>query len=130
MKIRYEFANGEFSEIEVDDSLGELLVDFDRQEYNNDHKETRRHISLDGMDYEGALFAAPADPAVEVLKREELARLLRAMASLSPDQRELVRRVYFENQRIVDIAREQGVDKSAISHRLERIYKKLKKHLE
>ena len=47
MKVRYEFANGEISEIEVDDNLGELLVDFDRQEYNNDHKETRRHISLD-----------------------------------------------------------------------------------
>lgn len=130
MRVRYEFSNGEFSEIEVDDSLGELLVDFDRQEYNNDHKETRRHVSLDGMDYKGALFASPDDPAAEVLKREELARLLRAMEALSPDQRELVRRVYFENQRIVDIAREQGVDKSAISHRLERIYKKLKKHLE
>ena len=39
MKVRYEFVNGEISEIEVDDNLGELLVDFDRQEYNNDHKE-------------------------------------------------------------------------------------------
>ena len=34
-------------------ALGELLIDFDRQQYNNDHKETRRHLSLDGMDYEG-----------------------------------------------------------------------------
>lgn len=31
MKIRYEFVNGKISEIEVDDGLGELLVDFDRQ---------------------------------------------------------------------------------------------------
>ena len=53
MKIRYEFVNGEVSEIEVDDSLGELLVDFDRQQYNNHHKETRRYVFLDGMDYEG-----------------------------------------------------------------------------
>lgn len=129
MRVRYEFANGEFEEIEVDDSLGELLVDFDRQEYNNDHNETRRHVSLDGMDYEGALFASPADPAVEVLKREETARLLRAMESLSPDQRELVRRVYFENQRIVDIAREQGVSEAAIRNRLKKIYAKMKKFL-
>ena len=56
MKVRYEFVNGEISEIEVDDNLGELLVDFDRQEYNNDHKETRRHTSLDGMEYEGEAF--------------------------------------------------------------------------
>ena len=72
MKVRYEFANGEISEIEVEDSLGELLLDFDRQEYNNDHKETRRHISLDGMDYEGELFLSPADTEAEVLQREEL----------------------------------------------------------
>lgn len=130
MRVRYEFSNGEFSEIEVDDSLGELLVDIDRQEYNNDHKETRRHVSLDGMDYEGTLFASPADPAAEVLKREETARLLRAMKSLFPDQRELVLKVYFENQRIVDIAREQGVTKQSVHERLSRALNKIKKFLE
>ena len=130
MRVRYEFSNGEFSEIEVDDSLGELLVDIDRQEYNNDHKETRRHVSLDGMVYEGTLFASPADPAAEVLKREETARLLRAMKSLFPDQRELVLKVYFENQRIVDIAREQGVTKQSVHERLSRALNKIKKFLE
>lgn len=130
MRVRYEFSNGEFEEIEVDDSLGELLVDFDRQEYNNDHKETRRHVSLDGMDYEGALFASHADPEAEVLKREETARLLRAMEALSPDQRELVLKVYFENQRIVDIAREQGVTKQSVHERLSRALNKIKKFLE
>ena len=130
MRVRYEFVNGEFEEIEVDDSLGALLVDCDRQEYNNNNKETRRHVSLEGMDYEGALFASPADPAAEVLKREELARLLRAMEALSPDQRELIRRIYFENQRIVDIAREQGVTKQSIHERISRALNKIKKFLE
>ena len=126
MKIRYEFVTGEFSEIEVDDSLGELLVDFDRQQYNNDHKETRRHVSLDGMEYEGELFASVADTADEVERREELAQLMRAMEALSPSQRELVQKVFFENQKIVDIAREEGVSHAAIHDRLKRIYKKIK----
>ena len=69
MKVRYEFVNGEISEIEVDDNLGELLVDFDRQEYNNDHKETRRHTSLDGMEYEGEAFLSPENTEEQVLKR-------------------------------------------------------------
>ena len=129
MKIRYEFVTGEFSEIEVDDSLGELLVDFDRQEYNNDHKETRRHVSLDGMEYEGELFASVADTADEVERREELAQLMRAMEALSPSQRELVQKVFFENQKIVDIAREEGVSHAAIHDRLKRIYKKIKNNL-
>ena len=40
MKIQYKFAT-ETVTIEVDDRWGELLVDLNRQEYNNDHKETR-----------------------------------------------------------------------------------------
>ena len=124
-----ENVTGEFSEIEVDDSLGELLVDFDRQQYNNDHKETRRHVSLDGMEYEGELFASVADTADEVERREELAQLMRAMEALSPSQRELVQKVFFENQKIVDIAREEGVSHAAIHDRLKRIYKKIKNNL-
>lgn len=129
MKIRYEFVNGEVSEIEVDEGLGELLVDFDRQQYNNDHKETRRHVSLDGMDYEGELFTSVEDTEGELLRREDTARLMEAMEALSPSQRELLLKVYFNGRSLVSIAAEEGVDKSAISHRLERIHKKLKKLL-
>lgn len=129
MKIRYEFVNGEVSEIEVDEGLGELLVDFDRQQYNNDHKETRRHVSLDGMDYEGELFTSAEDTEGELMRREDTARLMEAMEALSPSQRELLLKVYFNGRSLVSIAAEEGVDKSSISHRLERIYKKLKKFL-
>ena len=129
MKISYEFVTGEISEIEVDEHLGGMLLDFDRQQYNNDHKETRRHVSLDGMDYEGELFISAEDTEGEAERREDMARLFSAMAALSPEQRELVEKVYFEEQKISDIAAEEGVDKSAVSHRLERIHKKLKKFL-
>ena len=57
MKITYEFVTGEISEVEVDERLGGMLLDLDRQQENNDQKETRRHVSLDSMDYEGELFA-------------------------------------------------------------------------
>ena len=129
MKVRYEFVTGEFTEIEVDDSLGELLVDFDRQEYNNDHKETRRHVSLNGMEYEGEFFLSEADTEGEVERREELAQLLRAMEALSPAQQKLVWQVFFEKRKIVDIAREEGVSHVAIHDRLKRIYRKIKNNL-
>lgn len=105
VKVRYEFITGEASEIEVDQDFGDLLVDFERQEYNNDHKETRRHVSLDGMDYEGEIFVSGADTESEVESREDISRLYYAMESLSPAQRELVLKVFFERVRIVDIAR-------------------------
>ena len=129
MKITYEFVTGEISEVEVDERLGGMLLDLDRQQYNNEQKETRRHVSLDGMDYEGELFVSAEDTEGEAERREDMARLYSAMEALSPSQRELVEKVYFEERKITDIAREEGVDKSAVSHRLERIHKKLKKIL-
>jgi RNA polymerase sigma-70 factor (ECF subfamily) len=129
MKITYEFVTGEISGVEVDERLGGMLLDLDRQQYNNDQKETRRHVSLDGMDYEGELFASAEDTEGEAVRREDMARLFFAMETLSPSQRELVEKVYFEGRKITDIAAEEGVDKSAVSHRLGRIHKKLKKIL-
>jgi len=129
MKITYEFVTGEISEVEVDERLGGMLLDLDRQQYNNDQKETRRHFSLDGMGYEGELFASAEDTERAVEHREDMARLYSAMEALSPSQRELVEKVYFEERKITDIAREEGVSEAAIRNRLKKIYSRLKKFL-
>ena len=129
MKITYEFVTGEVSEAEVDERLGGMLLDLDRQQYNNDKKETRRHVSLDGMDYEGELFVSAEDTEGEAERREDMARLYSAMEALSPSQRELVKKVYFEERKITDIAREEGASEAAIRNRLKKIYSRLKKFL-
>ena len=129
MKITYEFVTGEVSEVEVDERLGGMLLDLDRQQENNDQKETRRHFSLDGMDYEGELFASAEDTEREVEHREDMARLFSAMEALSPSQRELVEEVYFEERKITDIAREEGVSKQSVHERVQRALKKLEKNL-
>ena len=100
MKITYEFVTGEISEVEVDERLGGMLLDLNRQQENNDRKETRRHFSLDGMDYEGELFASAEDTERAVEHLEEMARLYSAMEALSPSLRELVEKVYFEERKI------------------------------
>ena len=84
MKITYEFVTGEISGVEVDERLGGMLLNLDRQQYNNDQKETRRHVSLDGMDYEGELFASAEDTEGEAVRREDMTRLFSAMEALSP----------------------------------------------
>ncbi len=104
-----------------------VLLDLDRQEDNNDQKEIRRHFSLNGMDYEGELFASAEDTEGEAVRREDMARLYSAMEALSPSQRELVKKVYFEERKITDIAREEGVSEAAIRNRLKQIYSRLKK---
>jgi RNA polymerase sigma factor (sigma-70 family) len=130
MKITYEFVTGEISEAEVDERLGGMLLDLDRQQENNDQKETRRHFSLNGMDYEGELFASAEDTEGEAVRREDMARLYSAMEALSPSQRELVKKVYFEERKMTDIAREEGVTKQSVHERVERALKKLKKNFD
>ena len=114
----------------MDERLGGMLLDLDRQQYNNDQKETRRHFSLDGMDYEGEQFASAEDTEREAVRREDMARLYSAMEVLSPSQRELVEKVYFEERKITDIAREEGVTKQSVHERVERALKKLKKNFD
>ena len=130
MEIKYEFVTGEVLEIEVEDALGEVLLEFDRRERNNDRRETRRHMSLDGMDFEGEWLVSSEDTEGAALCQEDMGRLTRALEMLSPGQRELVLKVYFKGMRIVDIAREEGVGESAVRDRIRRIHKKMKKYLE
>ena len=129
MKIKYEFAN-ETVEIEVDEQWGAILIDLDRQEYNNDHAETRRHCSLDLLTEDGNdWIAGDGDVEQESLDTEDRRKLASAILMLEPRQQKLIHQVFFEGRKCVDIAQEEGVCKSAISHALDRAVKKLKKYL-
>ena len=129
MKIQYKFAS-ETIAIEVSDEWGEILIDLDRQEYNNDHKETRRHYHMEGCVYEGEDFAVE-DPALARLLEDNgpLAKLPSAVASLLPRQRRLINQVFVERKTYVAIAREDGVDESAVRKAVGRALKKLEKLL-
>lgn len=130
MKITYRFVTGEVTVIDVPNEIRAVIVDLDRQEYNNDHKETRRHYSLEGKVYEGMDYAVE-DPGLEALfagpTDEE--RLRAAIQKLDPDQQKMVQAIYFENVSVNDYAAWMGVTQSAISHRLQTAKKKLKKFL-
>ncbi|HML68261.1 MAG TPA: sigma-70 family RNA polymerase sigma factor [Clostridia bacterium] len=130
VKILYRFADGHVEELEVEREIASELKALDRQEYNNTQKETRRHISLSAMEYEDERFAArDADVLEKVLRGIDAEALRRALPMLTPAQQKLVRHIFFLDERPCDIAQAEGVDQSAITHRLERIYRQLKKTL-
>ena len=129
MKIQYKFAS-ETIAIEVSDEWGEILIDLDRQEYNNDHKETRRHYHMEGCVYEGDDFAVEDQVLARLLEDDGLlAKLPSAVASLLPRQRRLINQVFVERKTYVAIAREDGVDESAVRKAVGRALKKLEKLL-
>ena len=64
--------------------------------------------------------------AFENIDKEELRR---AFQFLEPQQKWLIVQIFFNNRTRVDVAKEMGVDESAIRCRLKKIYKKIKKFL-
>lgn len=129
MKIKYEFVTGEISEIEVEDSLGELLVDMDRLEYNVNHKETRRHVLLSAIDPADRFLTAEENLLQDLIDEEDHEKLMAAIRKLQPQQQELLYRVYWKGEKQRDIAKEDGVSERAITGRMQKIYVSLKKFM-
>lgn len=130
MQITYHFPDEDVS-IEVPEEWGAILIAFDEAEARSNRAETRRHSSLEGMEYEGEWFAAPnADVLEKILRRIDSEALRRALPMLTSTQQELVRRVFFLGERPSEIAAEEGVTKQAVQRRLNKIYVRLRKFLE
>jgi RNA polymerase sigma-70 factor (ECF subfamily) len=134
MKIKYQFVTGEVTEVEISEEIGAVIIDLDRQEYNNDHKETRRHESLYKTEEYGDRYAADDDTEGEVIAREGAAeqeeqfrKLHHAIKKLTPDQQDLVNKVILGGMTITAYAKQIGISQPAATQRRQTIMKKLKK---
>ena len=74
MKIEYEFVTGTV-EVEVPDDWETVMVELTRQEYNNNHAETRRHCSLAAYNLDDNLLPSDTDVEREILAAEDQRRL-------------------------------------------------------
>ena len=128
MKIKYEFAD-ETIEIEVDENWGAVLIELDRQEYNNNQTETRRHCSLEAYNLDGNYVANGDDVEEAFFITEDNRKLYTAIKKLEPRQQYLIEQVYFLRRKQVDLAEEEGVSKAAITYAVQRAVKKLKKFM-
>ena len=131
MKVQYRFVNGDLVDVEVPQEYGEALADLDRQEYNNNHAQTRRHVSLDMLiQDQGVQIAEDLDVAEACVSQLAMDDLVRAIESLTDKQKELVRQVFDQNIPPARIAERDGVSRMAINNRLNKIYRILKKMLD
>ena len=97
--------------------------------FNNNQTETRRHIHIEDVDPEDRHFDDGTDILSDYIKREGFEELYTALEQLEPQQRELVYKVFWEEMKQTEIAKAEGVRKTAIENRLTRIYERIKKHL-
>ena len=129
MLIKYTFADGTVSEVEVDDDLGKVMEQMALDECNLDRAETRRHKYMSELEEKGRYIVDTSDPLEDILEAELHKELMAAIEKLAPQQKELLIRVYWNNELQKDIAIEEGVSEMAISKRMKRILKKLNKFL-
>jgi RNA polymerase sigma factor (sigma-70 family) len=73
----------------------------------------------------------PADENVEqtMLVTEQTVTLQSALATLNPDQRQLIERHYFQNERVDDIARDLGISRQGVYSREKAIFRQLRERL-
>jgi len=130
MKIKYEFATGEEVEIEVSEEISEISVQIDKKIHNSDRRETRRQNSISDLEERGTQFADKGDDSSFHIEKQEMNESLSiAFDKLLPQQRELIKKVFFEGKTIVAVAKDLGITKQACNNRLNKIYSKLKKYL-
>lgn len=96
--------------------------------FNNEHAETRRHVSFDALDPKGDTLMGDSD--VKLTPRAEYADLYYAIDQLSDQQKALLQKVFWEKTKKMDIAKAEESTCPAISMRLARIYSRLKKIME
>jgi RNA polymerase sigma factor (sigma-70 family) len=128
MKATFKFVTGEIVEVEVDQELGKAMIEMERVEYNANRKETRRHTSLSALEENGCQFPDTTIDIHSFIEDREAGEILhKTLQQLLPRQRELIRKVFFENRSVASIAATEGVSEAAIRCRLRKIYRKLKK---
>ena len=107
MKINYTFANGETSDVEVNEEIGNLILDSRREESNQDRKERYHCYSLDAAVYEGRDYADGETPESALFLQLENQRIKEAIGRLSE--------VLF----LREIARREGKDIKTIRESIE-----------
>ena len=87
MKVKYEFDNGEITEVEVSEEIGAMVIDSRRDEESGNRKERRHCYSLDAITYEGKEYSIP-DFTEKMLddSREHNARVREAFSHLTKTQ--------------------------------------------
>ncbi len=128
--IIYKFVDGTTNTVEVTEEIYLIHLELLQQEKRYHWKETRRHTSLYyftdmGIDYEDKRI----DIFAEIVRKEDAERVHKALLTLSDKRRDLVRKFYYEEMTMRQIASQEGVSHTAISQRMKTIRKRLQKQL-
>ena len=135
MKIHYEFVTGDKLDFEVDDSIGDIVIEMEVLQSRKNRAETRRHNSLECLQKQqpGRNPKQFVDEKVDIeqfiIDLDERERLHQAIRKLEYRDSQIVSLYYFGNRTMEEIGREMGISAMAVSKRLKKIPDKIKKFM-
>lgn len=126
MKIKYEFVDGTVSEVEVEESVGAVIIEDRRMEDNLSRRERYHCYSLDAVQFEGAEYSDGETPETKIEREMDTERIAQALDGLSEVQR---RRLLLlaEGKSLWEIARMEGKEIKTIRESIEGARKKFLK---
>lgn len=128
MKLEYKFVDGERKIIEIDSNFEEVMLELERNLYNNNHTETGCHISLSVFDDENKYFTDTAFRFEEqILNQIEKERLHKAISQLNSEEQEILNNLFLNDQPITleEYAEKLGITSSTMRKRVEKLKSKL-----
>lgn len=127
MKIKYEFVDKTSVEIEVNEEIGNVIIDSRRKEDNLDRKERRHCYSYDAIEYEGEEYGKEDYYECMDESIEENARVRAAFDTLTEVQK---RRLLMlaNGLSMREIARREGIKHHAVMESIEGAKKKFLKN--
>lgn len=118
MKIKYEFADGTVSEVEVEESIGAVIIESRRLEDNLARKERYHCYSLDAVDFEGSEYASKDTPESLLEQTADKWHIKRLLEELPEVQRRRLL-LYVQGKSMREVARLEGVDHKAVKKSIE-----------
>ena len=128
VKIKYEFADGTVSEVEVEESIGAVIIEDRRLEDNLSRKERYHCYSLEAADFEGMDYADELTPEDDLMEKEFCRELQEVLEGLTDIQKQRVKSLA-DGLSINEIARREGVAPNAVMKSVKGIRDKLKKFI-
>lgn len=128
MEIKYKFVNGEETSISVYGEFEKIILELDRNLYNNNQTETRRHISLSVFGEGKKVFTDTETGFEEQISNQvDKEMLYGAISKLKSEDRKMLNSLFLNDKPITqkEYAEKLGITSSTMRKRVERLKSKL-----
>ena len=126
MEVKYKFANGEESYVEVSEEIGAAILESRRKEGNLNKKEYRHSAySIDALLYEGEELADRDTPESVMMEREKV-DLINTFAKLLTETQKRYLKMRLDGMSITEIAKKENKSYMTIKDSLSCVQKKFK----